>query len=144
MLLSFILMSSESFAQDGKPDLVINDIAGSWRIEVIGRPDDPFKGTASIPPAKGKIVLAETITEDKCCNGQNHARVRQESRITISKTGTIKVTSEIKEYLLKIEGTPARYYPDNFLLRWQDPDTLVGTANSSTRVRWVRQRLNLS
>ena len=145
-LLSLILMSGAAIAQDTSPKkaLTINDIAGHWRIEVINRPDDDFKGTAMIPRAKGNITMAETITEDKCCGGQNHARVLQDSRVTITKSGTIKVTSEIKEYLLKIEGTDARYYPDDFLLRWHDADTLVGTANGYTPVRWVREKLNLS
>ena len=74
-LLSLILMSGAAIAQDTSPKkaLTINDIAGHWRIEVINRPDDDFKGTAMIPRAKGNITMAETITEDKCCGGQNHA-----------------------------------------------------------------------
>jgi len=145
-LLSLLLVSS-AFAQDdeaGKSDLTINDIAGHWRIEVIDRPNDDFKGTAMIPRAKGKTVMAETITEDKCCGGQNHARVLQDSRITISKNGDISVDSKIKEYLLKIEGTSAQYYADDFQLRWKDADTLIGTANGYTRIRWVREKINLS
>jgi len=149
LLLSLCLMSAPALAQDaeGQPGLTINDIAGNWRIEVIDRQNDDFKGTAVIPRARtknAKIVMAETVTEDKCCDGKNHARVLQDSRITISKGGTIKVTSEIKEFLLKIEGTDARYYPDDFLLRWEDADTLIGTANSRTPVRWVREKINLS
>ena len=68
----------------------------------------------------------------------------QDSRPTITNSGTFKVTSGIKEYLLKIEGTDARYYPDDFLLHWQDGDTLVVNANGYTPVRWVREKLNLS
>lgn len=148
-LILSVILSSAAFAQDASSssDLTINDIAGHWRIEVIDRPNDDFKGTAMIPRAKSekaKTIMAETITEDKCCGGVNHARVLQDSRITISSSGKITVDSKIRKYLLKIEGTSAQYYPDDFQLRWKDSDTLIGTANGYTPIRWVRDVVNLS
>ena len=140
-LAALCLMSGTAFAQDEESELTINDIAGNWIIEVIDRPDDNFKGSAVIPRAKdeaAKSIMAETITEDKCCGGKNHARVLQDSRITISEDGEIVVTSDIREYLLKIEGVDARYYPDDFELRQTDEDTLIGTANGWTPVIWRR------
>ena len=141
-----VLMSSAVFGQASRADLTINDIAGHWRIEVIDRTNHAFKGTAMIPRAAqdkaGKSVLAETITEDKCCNG-NHARVLQDSLITIE-DGDIRVESKIVKYLLRIEPVEASYSPDDFRLTWVDANTLVGTANGYLRVRWVRDELNIS
>jgi len=85
-----------------------------------------------------KTVLAETITEDKCCGGKNHARVLQDSRITITETGEIIVDSKIVKYLLRKEELDLTYSADDFVLRWEDKDTLIGTANGWTPVRWVR------
>jgi len=97
--------------------------------------------TATIPHMindTAKTVLAETITEDKCCGGKNHARVLQDSRITITETGEIIVDSKIVKYLLRKEELDLTYSADDFVLRWEDKDTLIGTANGWTPVRWVR------
>lgn len=146
LIFSALFMLAPAFAQESdiKTDLVINDIAGHWIIEVIDRPNDDFKGTAIIPSAEGKTVMAETITEDKCCDGKNHARVLQDSRITIDDNGKITVDSTIVKYLLRKEELPIGYSADNFVLRWKDHNTLIGTANRYTKVRWVRERLNIS
>lgn len=139
LTLAILLVSGTTFAKDKNANdaLAINDIAGKWRIEVIDRPDSTFKGSALIPNAKGYSVIAETITEDKCCNGRNHARVLQDSLITIS-DGQIDVESTIVKYLLREEEVHLTYYADDFSLRQLDHNTLVGTANGSLRVRWVR------
>ena len=146
LFLGLGVMSSSAFAQDDDRRLTINDIAGEWEIEVIDRAFDAFKGSATVPRVKdadgGKTVMAETITEDKCCGG-NHARVLQESRITIEGDEII-VDSEIVKYLKKIERVPARYSADSFRLKWEGPNLLVGTANGSLPVRWVRGELNIS
>ena len=161
LILGFILallIASTSFAQNGtqngltelsetfpeRPDLTINDIAGQWEIEVIDRPDHAFRGTATIPRIKGdsKRVVAETITEDKCCGG-NHARVLQDSLVTIE-DGEITVDSTIVRYLLRIEPVPMGYSPDDFALRWADENTLIGTANGYLPVRWIRGEVNIS
>lgn len=134
-------MIGTAFAQDPY-NIDINDIAGQWRIEVIDRPNDPFKGSAEIPRGGGHSIMATTITEDKCCAG-NHARVLQDSHITIT-DGQIEVTSKIVKYLLHIENIKIRYYPDDFSLRWIDANTLEGTANGHTPVRWVRDELEVS
>jgi len=143
LLLSLVWMGTAAAqVSPAKSDLTINDIAGNWRIEVIGRPDDDFKGTAAIPRASeknAKMIMAETITEDKCCGGKNHARVLQDSRITITKDGDILVESKIVKYLLRKEELDLTYSPDDFELRWEDPDTLIGAANGWTPVRWVRE-----
>ena len=124
--------------------LKISDISGQWKIEVIGNPNSSFKGSARIPYADGRSVIAEVIAEDKCCRGLNHARVLQESLITIEDDGKITVTSEIKEYLLLIEGVEAEYFPDDFELKQVDRDTLIGRLNGGTAVRWVRDIEKLS
>ena len=140
VLMAFI-MTGTAASQD--PDNIdINDIAGRWRIEVIDRPNSPFKGSAEIPRGKGHSIMATTITEDKCCSG-NHARVLQDSRITIT-DGQIKITSQIVKYLLHIENIKIRYHPDDFSLRWVDENTLEGTANGHTSIRWVRDQLEVS
>ena len=131
-------------AQDVRSDVEIADIAGHWRIEVIDRPNDDFKGTAFIPKAKGKTVTAETITEDKCCGGRNHARVLQKSRITIDADGNINVSSSVVKFLLREEEIEMSYSPDDFELRQVDDNTLIGTANGFTPIRWVRDEINLS
>jgi len=137
--LTWCLLCLPAAAQSA--DLTINDLSGNWRIEVIDRPNSAFKGTATIPHMAddtGKTVMAETITEDKCCGGKNHARVLQDSRITITEDGTIRVDSKIVKYLLRKEEVDITYSPDDFVLRWEDPSTLIGTANGWTPVRWVR------
>ena len=137
--LTWLLLSLNAVAQNA--DLTINDLSGRWRIEVIDRPNDDFKGTATIPHMindTAKTVMAETITEDKCCGGKNHARVLQDSRITITETGEIIVDSKIVKYLLRKEELDLTYSADDFVLRWEDKDTLIGTANGWTPVRWVR------
>ena len=145
LLMGSLVMSSAAVAQDNGGGLTINDIAGEWEIEVIDRPFDAFKGSANVPRIKdndGKTVMAETITEDKCCNG-NHARVLQESRITIEGDEII-VDSEIVKYLKKIERIPAHYSADSFRLKWEGPNLLVGTANGYIPVRWFRGEMNIS
>jgi hypothetical protein len=142
-LIALCLLALPAAAQSADPqtDLTINDLSGNWRIEVIDRPNSAFKGTATIPYISddtAKTVLAETITEDKCCDGKNHARVLQESRITITEDGRIIVDSRIVKYLLRIEGVDATYHPDDFVLRWENASTLIGIANGWTPVRWVR------
>ena len=140
-LLAWLLLSLNAVTQNA--DLTINDLSGRWRIEVIDRPNDDFKGTATIPYISdntAKTVMAETITEDKCCGGKNHARVLQDSRITITETGEIIVDSKIVKYLLRKEELNLTYSADDFVLRWEDEDTLIGTANGWTPVRWVRDR----
>jgi len=140
-LTAFILLSLPAIAQDA--DLTINDLSGNWRIEVIDRPNDDFKGTAKIPrsPDKNaKSIMAETITEDKCCGGRNHARVLQDSRIKITEDGEILVESKIVKYLLREEEVDIGYSADDFVLRWEDAYTLIGTANGWTPVRWVRDQ----
>ena len=107
-LIALCLLALPAAAQSADPqtDLTINDLSGNWRIEVIDRPNSAFKGTATIPYISddtAKTALAETITEDKCCSGKNHARVLQESRVTITETGEIIVDSKIVKYLLRIE-----------------------------------------
>jgi len=100
-----------------------------------------------IPRSQGKddkSIMAETITEDKCCSGRNHARVLQDSLITIDETGLITVDSKIVKYLLRKEELDLTYSPDDFELRWQDADTLIGTANGYTPIRWVREKLFIS
>lgn len=137
--LTWLLLSLNAAAQTA--DLTIIDLSGHWRIEVIDRPNDDFKGTATIPYISddtAKTVMAETITEDKCCGGKNHARVLQDSRITITETGEIIVDSKIVKYLLRKEELDLTYSADDFVLRWEDEDTLIGTANGWTPVRWVR------
>jgi len=147
--LAFGLLASPVLAQDKSADttrseVTINDIAGQWRIEVIDRPRSAFKGSANIPRAKGKTVIAEVITEDKCCGGKNHARVLQDSQITIDAAGNITVDSTILKYLLREEEIEMTYSADDFELRQVDRDTLIGTANGYLRVRWVRDVLNVS
>lgn len=139
-----VMSAAPSFAQDAinPTEITINDIAGKWRIEVIDRPYSTFKGSAVIPAAEGHFVVAQVITEDKCCGGKNHARVLQDSDITIE-DGVIEVDSTIIKYLLREESVAMTYYPDDFELRWQDQDTLIGTANGYTRVRWVRDELEV-
>jgi len=127
-----------------RSDVTIKDISGHWIIEVVDRPDDDFKGTAFIPNAEGRSVMAETITEDKCCGGRNHARVLQDSRITIDGAGNITVSSKIVKYLLRKEELDLTYSPDDFRLRQVDENTLIGTANGYTPVRWIRERVNIS
>lgn len=145
LIISIFVMAGTSFAQDTESTdaLDISDIAGQWRIEVIDQPNSTFKGSATIPHAEGKSIMAETITEDKCCGGKNHARVLQNSQITIT-DGHIEVTSEIVKFLLREEELNIRYSPDNFSLRQQDRNTLIGTANGYTPVRWIRDELELS
>lgn len=138
-ILTWGLLCLPAAAQNA--DLTINDLSGNWRIEVIDRPNSAFKGTATIPYISddtAKTVMAETITEDKCCGGKNHARVLQDSRITITETGEIIVDSKIVKYLLRKEEVDLTYHPDDFVLRWEDAGTLIGTANGWTPVRWVR------
>lgn len=147
--LSLGLLASPVFAQDDakestRSELTINDIAGRWRIEVIDRPNSTFKGTANIPRAEGQTVLAETITEDKCCGEKNHARVLQDSQIAIDTDGNITVNSTIIKYLLREEEIKMGYSADDFELRQLDADTLIGTANGYKRVRWVRDVFNMS
>lgn len=147
--LSLSGLSAPVLAQDfteetTRSDITINDISGHWIIEVIDRPDHDFKGTAFIPSADGRSVAAETVTEDKCCSGQNHARVLQDSQITIDKDGNISVTSSIVKYLLRKEGLPLTYHPDDFELRQLDSNTLIGTANGYLPIRWIRERVNVS
>lgn len=142
-LIALCLFALPAAAQNANvpDDLTINDLSGNWRIEVIERPNSAFKGTATIPfisDDTAKTVMAETITEDKCCGGKNHARVLQESRITITETGEIIVDSKIVKYLLRKEEVDLTYRPDDFVLRWEDASTLIGTANGWTPVRWVR------
>ena len=141
-----MLLGSAVFGQESAPDLTVNEIAGHWRIEVIDRPNHSFKGTAIIPRVMNeeadKSVLAETITEDKCCNG-NHARVLQDSQITIEDREII-VESKIVKYLLRVEPVKASYSPDDFRLTRLNANTLVGTANGYLPVRWVRDELNIS
>jgi len=148
LLLSLVWMGNAAAqVSAAKSDLTINDIAGDWRIEVNDRPNDDFKGTAMIPRSQGKddkSIMAETITEDKCCSGGNHARVLQDSLITIDETGLITVDSKIVKYLLRKEELDLTYSPDDFELRWQDADTLIGTANGYTPIRWVREKLFIS
>ena len=145
LIISTFVTVGTSFAQDTKSTdaLDISDIAGQWRIEVIDQPNATFKGSATIPNGDGKSIMAETITEDKCCGGRNHARVLQNSQITIT-DGHIEVTSEIVKFLLREEELSIRYSPDNFSLRQQDKNTLIGTANGYTPVRWIRDELELS
>ena len=131
-------------AQEGRSDVAIADIAGHWRIEVIDRAGDDFKGSAFIPKSKGKTVTAETITEDKCCGRRNHARVLQESRITIDADGNISVSSSIVKFLLREEEIKMSYSADDFELRQIDDNTLIGTANGFKPIRWVRDEINLS
>ena len=138
------MVETPNIENETRNALNISDIAGSWTIEVIDRPDSAFKGSAQIPYAKGRSVTAELIAEDKCCRGLNHARVLQESLITIDDKGNITVTSEIKEFLLLIEGLNVEYIPDDFELRRYDRDTLIGTANGRIPVRWVRNIPKLS
>lgn len=147
--LSFGLLASPVLAQDKSEDttrseVTINDIAGQWRIEVVDRPNSDFKGSAIIPRDKGQTVMADVITEDKCCDGKNHARVLQDSRITIDTDGNITVDSTILKYLLREEEIEMTYSADDFELRQVDRDTLIGTANGYLRVRWVRDVLNIS
>ena len=139
--IAWCLLSAPAAAQD--QGLTINDISGNWRIDVIDRPNDDFKGTAIIPRSPDEdatTIMAETITEDKCCNGKNHARVLQDSRITITESGEILVKSEIVKYLLRKEEIDLAYSADDFVLRWEDSNTLIGKANGWTPVRWVRDR----
>jgi len=124
--------------------LKISDISGQWKIEVIDRPDSSFKGSANIPYAEGTSVIAEVIMEDKCCRGLNHARVLQDCLILIDDQGHITVTSEIKKFLLLIEGVDVKYRADDFELKRVDRNTLIGTANGNTPVRWVRDIPKLS
>lgn len=140
-LLALCLMSLTAVAQSAEADLTISDLAGNWRIEVIDRPNSAFKGTATIPRSPDEnatTIMAETITEDKCCGSRNHARVLQDSRITITEDGEILVDSKIVKYLLREEEVDMTYTKDDFVLRWEDEDTLIGTANGWTPVRWVR------
>ena len=145
-LLLSLLIGVSAFAQDAsdRSGLTINDLAGHWEIEVIDRPDHAFKGTATIPYTKGdsKRGVAETITEDKCCGG-NHARVLQDSLVTIE-DGEITVDSTIVRYLLRIEPVAMGYSPDDFALKWADENTLIGTANGYLPVRWIRGEVNIS
>lgn len=144
LLLTHLFMSSATAQDKG---LTINDISGHWRIEVINRPESAFKGTAVVPRAthkNAKTIMAETITEDKCCDGRNHARVLQDSRITISEDDKILVESDIVKFLLREEEIEMTYRSDDFYLRWQDPDTLIGTSGGYLPVRWVREKLLIS
>jgi len=145
MVIATFLMAGSATAEDNtvRKDIDVSDIAGDWRIEVIGRPDDDFKGSAHVPSGKGNSIMAETITEDKCCGGRNHARVLQNSQITIT-DGVIKVDSKIVKYLLREEELDLTYSADDFTLTWQDNNTLVGTANGYTPVRWIRDQLEVS
>ncbi|MEP3890620.1 MAG: hypothetical protein ABJN69_09130 [Hellea sp.] len=145
LIISTFVMAGTSLAQDTKsPDAFdISDIAGQWRIEVIDQPNSTFKGSATIPNGGGKSIMAETITEDKCCGGKNHARVLQDSQITIT-DGHIEVSSKIVKFLLREEELSIRYSPDDFSLRRQDRNTLIGTANGYTPVRWIRDELEIS
>jgi len=142
--LSAFLFASTAAAQESaaNENLTINDIAGSWRIEVIDRPKSHFKGSAQIPRADGNTVMAETITEDKCCNGKNHARVLQDSRITIT-NGEITIKSKIREYLIRNEEVDSTYHSDDFYLRRENADTLIGTVGRYLPVRWVRDEPNI-
>lgn len=133
--------------KDIRPDanMTIADLAGEWRIEVIDRPNSDFKGTASIPLGEGKSIMAQTITEDKCCGGRNHARVLQDSLITIHEDGEISVRSNIVKYLLREEEVNTRYSADHFYLRRVSENELVGTLNGGyTKVRWIRGELDVS
>lgn len=146
-LITFFVLSFPALAQSADAGLTINDLSGNWRIEVIDRPNSAFKGTAIIPRSPDEtatIIMAETITEDKCCGGKNHARVLQDSRITILDDGEILVESTIVKYLLREEDVDIAYTADNFVLRWENAYTLIGTANGWTPVRWVRDRYLVS
>jgi len=145
LIISAFVMMGTSFAQDTNSGnaLDISDIAGNWRIEVIDEPNSDFKGSAMIPNDAGHTIMAVTITEDKCCGGKNHARVLQNSRITIT-NGQIDVSSEIVKFLLREEELSLRYSPDDFSLRQQDENILIGTANGYTPVKWVRDELEVS
>jgi len=121
-LIALCLFALPAAAQNANvpDDLTINDLSGNWRIEVIERPNSAFKGTATIPfisDDTAKTVMAETITEDKCCGGKNHARVLQESRITITETGEIIVDlcSFAKYY-----QTLSDYSLPRFELEWRE------------------------
>ena len=120
----------------------VSELAGYWRIEVIDRPDDTFKGEATIPRGSGDQVVIELIAEDQCCGG-NHARALQRSTLTVEGQD-IYVESEIVEFLLKIEATSAQYYADDFELRRVSKDVLEGRANGFTRVRWIRGEPEIS
>jgi len=100
--------------------------------------------TAQATHKNAKTIMAETITEDKCCDGRNHARVLQDSRITISEDDKILVESDIVKFLLREEEIEMTYRSDDFYLRWQDPDTLIGTSGGYLPVRWVREKLLIS
>jgi len=151
-LITALPASAQWFKLDSAPqadDVTIADLAGEWRIEVANNPDDPFKGSASIPhcghDCDRNSIMAETITEDKCCgaNPKNHARVLQKSLITIE-NGQIIVTSERIKYLLREEEYPMGYSDDDFELRRLNKDTLVGTANGFTKVVWIRGEAEIS
>ena len=138
------LLSVSSFAV-GALAQDIQSLSGNWTITVIDDPDATFSGSAQVRyDASRGIATATLITEDTCCQGMNHAIVKQKSAIRMSDR-RISVTSKIVEFLVeKAERPSVTYSADNFQLEWINKDTLVGTANGYTQVQWTRSQENVS
>lgn len=141
-ILSLLCVSTflgEALAQDAQ------SLSGNWTITVIDNPDASFSGSAQVRyDVNREIATATLVTEDTCCQGLNHAVVKQKSVIRM--TGSrISVTSKIVEFLVeKAERPSVTYSADNFELEWINKDILVGTANGFTQVQWTRSQENVS
>ena len=84
------------------------------------------------------------IAEDSCCDGQNYAKVKQRSVLSLV-DGKIIVRSQIEEFLELVEGLPnITYMPDDFELMWESNNKLVGVLNGGPRVEWSRGAENVS
>ena len=119
------------------------DLVGHWNIVVVDAPESGFSGEITVSstddPGRFSGIL---VTEDSCCDG-NYARALQRSEISILGDYVV-VLSKIEEFLVLEEPNPGpEYIPDNFDLRWETENSLIGTVNGYTIVRWTRESAGL-
>ena len=131
----------------GSPALAQNaqSLVGRWVITVTNVDNPSFSAVADVKyDYDREIAVAVLIAQDSCCDGQNYAKVKQQSVLSIFE-GQIFVRSKIETFLELKEGLPnVTYNADNFDLTWENRDTLVGTLNNTATVQWVRGAGNIS
>lgn len=120
------LIAILGFAAAGAPALadqpVRADVTGEWAFEsVIDDTNCTFEGSMSVAPDG-----ACRLTAVQTCAPEDPIVAKQTCQVRMINNAVL-IDSEI----VSVEGPSFGYHPDNFTLRFSDPDTMSGV------LRWI-------